>query len=368
MTLKHIRPDVLAMPDASVAFAPAEEVAARQGLPVERIVKLDANENMYGPSPKVLAALGDSTAWHVYPDISQQALNRALASYAGVRPEQIVATAGCDELILMLAQLLMLPGTEMIDCLPTFGVYALAVRIQGGAVVVVPRLRESDYALDVPAILRAITGRTRLIFVCNPNNPTGGLTPEHDIAALLDTGVFVAVDETYHEFAGVTMLPLLARYDNLVIMRSMSKWAGLAGLRVGYGIFAPEVARQVQKLRMPFNVNLAGYAAALASVEDKEYLLANVARIVSERARLYARLQDIPFLQRYPSHGNFVLCAVNGVSARVLRDEVEREGVLLRVYQGPYLPNSIRFSIGKPEHTEAAIAAVKTAGRRLNLA
>jgi histidinol-phosphate aminotransferase len=367
MSLKHIRPDVLAMPDASVAFATAEQVAARQGLPVERILKLDANENMYGPSPKVLTALRECAAWNVYPDISHQPLDQALASYAGVQPEQIVVTSGCDELILMLAQLLIRPGTEMIDCVPSFGVYAKAVRIQGGDIVAVPRLSESNYALDVATVLRAISERTRLIFVCNPNNQTGGLTSERDIAALLETGVMVAIDETYYEFAGVTMLPLLARYDNLVIMRSLSKWAGLAGLRIGYGIFAPDVARQMRKLRMPFNVNLAGYIAALASVEDKDYLLANVARIVSERERLYRALARMPFLHRYPSHGNFILCTVSGVPARVLRNEVEREGVLLRVYDGPYLANGIRFSIGRPEHTEAAIAALHVAGRRLNL-
>ncbi len=232
--------------------------------------------------------------------------------------------------------------------------------------MVVPRRREEQYALDVPTILRAVSDRTRLIFVCNPNNPTGGLTPQRDLEALLETGAVVAVDETYQEFAGVNARLLLDRHENLAILRSLSKWSGLAGLRVGYGLFHPELARQIRKLRMPFNVNLAGYVAALASLEDVAYLQANVAKIVEERERLFDRLQAIPFLRPYPSHTNFILCDVQGIPAGQLRDEMERDGVLVRVYQGPYLPNAIRISLGKPEHTEAVVAALRKGGQRLN--
>lgn len=184
---------------------------------------------------------------------------------------------------------------------------------------------------------------------------------------MLDTGVVVAVDETYYEFSGVTMLPLLQRYENLVIMRSLSKWAALAGLRVGYGIFHPEVARQMRKLRGPFNVNKAGYVAALASLDDRDYLLGNVTRIVQERGCLMNRLSQFSFLQCYPSHGNFILCDVNGVAAQTLRNELEKEGVLARVYHSRYLPNTIRFSVGKPEHTEAAVTALAKVAQRLKL-
>jgi len=367
MTSKHIRPDILAMADVAYGLVDLDEVAARQGLAAASIVKLDANENLYGPSPKVADALARTDSWNIYPDLTHQALNKALAGYAGVKPEQIVAGNGCDELIQMLIQVLVLPGDQAIDNAPTFAVYEWAMRIVGGDMVVAPRCREADYALDAAAVLRAITRRTKLVFICNPNNPTGGLTPQKDIEAILDTGVMVAVDETYYEFSGVTMLPLLATYENLVILRSMSKWAALAGLRVGYGIFHPTVARQLHKIRMPFNVNKAGYIAALASVDDKAYLLANVARIAAEQKRMMGILRGIAFLHCYPSHGNFILCDVIGASSRLLRDEMEREGVLTRVYQSTYLPNALRISVGKPEHTEAAIAALHSAGRRLNL-
>ena len=367
MTLKHIRPDIIAMPEVPYGLVSVEEVAERQGLTLDRIVKLDANENLYGPSPKAMAALADESTWNIYPDLTHQAINAALAGYAGVAPEQIVATSGCDELILLLVQLLVGPGDHAIDNLPTFSVYDWSVRVMGGHSVVVPRLRDQQYAVDVPAILGAINDHTRLIWLCSPNNPTGGLTPQRDIEILLNTGVVVAVDETYFEFSSVTMLPLLQRYENLVIMRSLSKWAALAGLRVGYGIFHPEVARQMRKLRGPFNVNKAGYVAALASLADRDYLLANVARIVQERQRLMDCLGQFSFLRCYPSRGNFILSDVNGVAAQTLRDELEKEGILARVYHSRYLPNTIRFSVGKPEHTEAAVMALTKVGQRLNL-
>ncbi len=367
MTHIHVRSDVLAMPDVAYGLVDAAEVAARQGIAVERVVKLDANENMYGPSPRVVAALAERQAWQNYPDISYGSLQRGLAAYAGADAEQIVAGNGCDEILQLVTMACMIPGEEAIDNAPSFSVYDWVVRIQGGRTVAVARRRDEGYALDTAAVLRAINAKTRLIFICNPNNPTGGLTPQKDIEAILDTGIMVAVDETYYEFSGVTTLPLQERYPNLMIMRSLSKWAALAGLRIGYGIFHPDMARQLHKIRMPFNVNRAGYVAALASLEDKDYLLANVAKIVAERERLLGQLRSLPFLGCYPSQGNYILCDVTGVSARVLCDEIEREGVLVRAYQNAYVPNAVRVSVGKPEHSQAVIAALHGAGRRLKL-
>ncbi len=367
MTLTHIRPDILATPEEPYGLVDLADVAARHGLPLQRIVKLDANENLYGASPGVQAALAADQSWQFYPDISYLPLRRALGEYAGADAEQIIATNGCDELILLLVQLFMQPGDQAISAPPSFSVYDWSIHIQGGKKVSVPRLRDQGYALDTAGIVKAVNDRTRLVFICNPNNPTGNLTPQEDIETILDTGIMVAVDETYYEFAGVTMLPLQAKYSNLIIMRSLSKWAALAGMRVGYGIFSPDVARQMHKIRQPFNVNRAGYVATMASIEDKDYLLANVAKLVTERERLLQLLSRVPFLHCYPSHGNYILCDVNGVSSQVLRDEIEREGVLLRAYQSKHLPNAIRFSVGKPEHTEAAMTALDCAGRRLAL-
>ncbi len=360
-----IRPDILAMPAAVAPFSPPDEVAARQGLPLQRIVKLDGNENLYGPSPQTLAALRSEASWHLYPDAMHESLRHALASYSGVGPENIVVTSGGDELILLVAQLLLEPGDQVINTPPTFSVYEDAVRMQHGEIIVVPRRREDGYDLDTAAILSAVGGKTKGIFVCNPNNPTGGLTPPDDILRLLDTGVMVMLDEAYTEFSGVTMAPLIRQRENLIILRTMSKWAALAGLRVGYGIMAASVADQMRKIKMAFNVNLAGYIAALASLSDRAYLLANVARMVAERERLFARLQKIPFLRPYPSHGNYILCDVLGADARRLRDELEREGVLVRLFQNRHLPNAIRITVGKAEHSEAVIAALGTVGQRL---
>jgi histidinol-phosphate aminotransferase len=367
MTLSHVRPDILATPEEPYGLVDLADVAARHGLPLDRIVKLDANENLYGPSPRVQAALAADQAWQFYPDISYLPLRRALGEYVGADPEQIIATNGCDELIQLLVQLFVQPGDQAINTPPTFSVYDWAIHVQDGKKVTVPRLRDDGYALDTKGIVSAVNERTRLVFICNPNNPTGNLTPQKEIEAILDTGIMVAVDETYYEFCGVSMLPLMARYSNLIIMRSLSKWAALAGMRVGYGVFHSEVARQMHKIRQPFNVNRAGNIAALASIEDKDYLLANVAKLVAERERLLNMLRAVPYLHCYPSHGNYILCDVDGASSQVLRDEIEKEGVLLRAYQSKYLPNAIRFSVGKPEHSEAAMSALHSAGRRLKL-
>jgi len=355
------------MPAPGVPFSPPEKVAARHGLPVERIVKLDGNENLYGPSPQTLAVLRSGAPWHLYPDAMHESLRQSLADYSGVDPANIVVTSGGDELIFLVAQLLLDPGDQVINAPPTFSVYDDAVRMQRGEIIVVPRRREDGYALDTAAVLRAVGSKTKCIFVCNPNNPTGGLTPPGEIMRLLETGVMVMLDEAYTEFSGVTMAPLVRQHENLIILRTMSKWAALAGLRVGYGIMAASVADQMWKIKMAFNVNSAGYIAALASLADRAYLLANVARIVAERDRLLARLHGIPFLRPYPSHGNYILCDVLGADARRVRDELEREGVLVRLFQGPYLPNAIRITVGKDEHTGAVIAALHTVGQRLGL-
>lgn len=362
-----IRPDILAMPDADWGLSTVEDIAARQGLGAERIIKLDSNENLYGPSPRVAAVLAAGADWQLYPDALYRDLRRALAHYAGVTPDNIIVSNGGDELISLVTQLTVAPGDEIINCPPTFSVYDWAAAMHFGRLVAVPRRREAGYALDMAGVRQALTERTRLIIVCNPNNPTGGLTPQEDIVALLDSGVMLLLDEAYYEFCGMTLAPLVHRYPNLVILRTMSKWAALAGLRVGYGIVSDGLLAQINKLRMPFNVSLAGCAAALAALADTAYALDNVRRMVDERARLYACLQEIPFLTPYPSHGSFVTADVTKGDARLLRDEVERDGVALRLFQNTYLPNAIRVSVGKPEHTEAAIAALHRAGQRLGL-
>jgi len=246
----------------------------------------------------------------------------------------------------------------VIDCPPTFGMYSFDAGVCGGRVLTVPR--RADFSLDLEGIERAAaTDGAKMLFLTSPNNPTGNLTPPEQIARLLRLPLLVVVDEAYLEFAGGQGVgPWVGRHENLAVLRTFSKWAGLAGLRVGYGLLPAWLAEQLWKIKQPYNVSVAGQEAATASLADRETLLANVARIVAERERLLPLLAGLPFLRPIPSAANFILCRVEGRSARELKLALEREGVLVRYYSTPLLRDYIRISVGTPEQSAVLLAAL----------
>jgi histidinol-phosphate aminotransferase len=361
-----IRPDIAEL-ESYTPIVPLDVLAARLGLPVERIIKLDANENPYGPAPRALAALAAEPHYAIYPDPEHSRLRQALSAYTGQSITRIVCGSGADEVIDLLLRLFLQPGDAVIDCPPTFGMYAFDTAVCAGRVVEVPR--RADFALDVPAIEQAAAATgAKLLFLTSPNNPSGNLTPPDEIEQLLRLPLLVVVDEAYIEFAespGPTgngqsgVSSWVGRYDNLVVLRTFSKWAGLAGLRVGYGLMPEELAAHLWKIKQPYNVNLAAQVAALASLEDLDYLRANVARIVAGREQLLAELQTLPFLQVYPSHANFILCRVREGNAGDLKQALEREGILVRYYRKPGLRDCIRISVGTPEQNEILLNALQ---------
>jgi histidinol-phosphate aminotransferase len=360
MSIDHlIQPSVRDLPGGLVPFDTVERVAARLDLPEEFLCKLDANENAYGPSPKVAEALCGHAQWHLYPDASQLQARRGLAQYCGVDEAHILMTNGGDELIGLLCQLLLAPGDNVVECSPSFEMYGWYVRRFQGVLRSAWRQPERDYAISPEAILSQIDGRTKMILLCNPNNPTGTLMPMDQVVSLLGSGVIVFVDEAYYEFAGLTAVPLVANHDNLIVLRSMSKWAGLAGLRVGYAVGSQAIMEQMWKLKDPFNVNRAGQIATIASLTDVPYLLANVQKIVCERERLLQQLRQVSYLHAYPSAGNFTLTRILTGDARLLRAELERQGILARHFDKPGLPNALRFTVGTPEHTDRLMRALR---------
>jgi histidinol-phosphate aminotransferase len=207
--------------------------------------------------------------------------------------------------------------------------------------------------VDVSAVKAAVTGKTKVIFLASPNNPTGTIIPEPDIREILDTGVAVVIDEAYCEFSRQTVIPLAGEYPNLIVLRTFSKWAGLAGLRVGYGIFPQEIADYILKIKIPYNVNVAALVAVEESLKDIEYLKSTVDKIINERERLYKELEKIDWLEPYPSQANFILCRVGKGNARQLRQKLQEKGILVRYFDEPVLADCIRISVGKPEHTDA---------------
>ena len=343
----------------------AEALEGELTVPVESVIKLDANENPYGCSPKVNRALAVCSDLNIYPDAAQTELRKLLAGYTGVGAERIVAGSGSGDLIDLLLRLLVEPGDEVIACVPAFSMFRFSTRMYGGRLVEVPR-ENKGFAVSIDAVKAAIGKRTKIIIVDNPNNPTGNLTPRGDILELIDTGLPVLLDEAYVEFTGETVLPLASQYQNLMVLRTFSKWAGLAGLRVGYGIFPPKMADYLMTIKLPYNVNVAAMVAVRESLGDRDYLMSNVRAIIAERERLFAELKKLKFLTPYPSRANFILCSVRDGLAAEFHQRLKRRGILVRYFDTPLLRNSIRISAGKPEHTDALIKALRDIEEAIN--
>lgn len=354
-----IRPDLVDFAGYAARQSP-ETLAGKVAVPVENIIKLDANENPYGCSPRVARALAAYPHLNIYPDDRQTELRELLAGYAGVEAKYIVAGSGSNQLIDLVLRLFLRPGDEVINCVPTFGLYRFSTELCGGTVVDVPR--QENFVVSVSAVKAAIGKKTKMIFLANPNNPSGTIIPRPDILELLATGIPVLVDEAYYEFSQATVAPLVGQYENLMVLRTFSKWAGLAGLRLGYGLFPPQIAEYLLKIKLPYNVNVAALVAVPESLQDIRYLKGNVKAIIRGRERLFQELKRVKWLKPYPSRANFILCAVLQGEADDLRQKLQNKGILVRYYDQPLLRNFIRISVGKPEHTDALIKALKEIG------
>ena len=336
---------------------PMEVMAERAGIPPEKIIRLNGNENPYGPSPKVSSALGEYRNFNYYPDPGQRNLRRVLSGYMNVEPEKIVAGNGSDELIDLLLRMYVGIGDNVIIPSPTFGMYSFSAGICGGECISVER--DERFEIDLEAIKEAITPKSKIIFLTSPNNPTGNIVPESQTRALLDTGLIVVMDEAYFEFCGDTAIPLLSEYPNLVVLRTFSKWAGLAGLRIGVGAMDPELAATMMAMKPPYNVNLAAEVALTTSLEDTPGLLERVNQIVKERDRMIEKLEQVPNLTPWPSRANFILCQVPDGKGKDIFEGLCSRGIFLRYWSSGRLRNFIRTSIGLPHETEAVVEAFR---------
>lgn len=338
---------------------PSDLLAERLGIPPERIVKLDGNENPYGPSPKAIEALATFDAYHRYPDPKQRRLRAALAEYVGVRPDHIVAGSGSDELIDLVLRAVVGPDEGVIVCPPTFGMYAFLTRVVGGRIVEVPR--RADFTLDIESVCAA-ANEAKIIFVASPNNPTGNALRRDELEALLATGLLVVVDEAYVEFGGESFVSLVTECENLAVLRTFSKWAGLAGLRAGYGVLPIALAQVLMQIKQPYTPNVAAEVAALASLEDRQALLTRVGAIVEERERMARLLRALERLEVYPSEANFVLVRLHTGDARTLHEALARQGVFVRYFDTPALADCLRISAGLPTDTDRLLEALQEQG------
>jgi histidinol-phosphate aminotransferase len=327
---------------------PISELAREFGLPEADIVKLASNENPLGPSPRALAAAQD--ALHdmaLYPDGAGFALKARLSAKLGVAANQIVLGNGSNDVLDIAAQAFLSPETSSVHSQHAFAVYPIATQTAGAQSIVVPA---RDYGHDLAAMRAAIRGDTRVVWIANPNNPTGTFLPWAEIEAFLEAvpqQVLVVLDEAYGEYLPPAercdTAAWLARFPNLLITRTFSKAYGLAGLRVGYGLGHPDVIDLLNRVRHPFNVNLPGLAAAEAALDDVEFLARSYALNAAGMAQLLAGLAELG-IDTVPSKGNFLLAKV-GDAARI-NAELLKRGVIVRPVATYGLPEFLRVSVG----------------------
>ncbi len=340
---------------------PIEEVARELNLPADSIIKVASNENPFGPSPLALAALQKAiTGVHLYPDGNAFYFKQKLAAKLGVETSHLILGNGSNEIIEFVAHALLAPGTDVVVSQYCFAIYPIVAKMFGANVITVPA---RDYGHDLPAMQRAITPNTRIVFVANPNNPTGTLAPRETVIQFVNDvpdDVLLVMDEAYIEFLEdpVDLVPLirLGARKNLVLMRTFSKIYGLAGLRVGYGIADAGLVAAFEKIRQPFNLNLLAQAAALAALDDEDH-------VKKTRANNFGGLQyfetafrrlDLPFV---PSSANFMLVRVG--NGQAVFDAMQKQGVIVRPMGGYQLPEWIRISVGTPQENQRSLTALQ---------
>lgn len=344
---------------------PFEILSARIGREPKQIVKLDANENPYGPLPIVREALAKMEFPHIYPDPESRTLRKSLAVFTGVDEEYLLAGSGADELLDLLMRVFLEPNECILSCPPTFGMYPFDAELNAARCIEVPR--NADFSLDMKGICKAVDEqKPKLLFIASPNNPDGSLIPADVMDELLSLPLLVVLDEAYIEFAGENLGARLSRIqevpqrENLIVLRTFSKWAGLAGLRIGYGAFPKWLMPTLWKSKQPYNVNVAASVAAQVSLGYVDELKKFVDLLKTERERLYKELHDIPYLKPYPTCSNFVLCRVVDKDALQLKKELaEKHGIFIRYFNKPGLKACIRISVGRPQDTDVLIDALQ---------
>lgn len=336
---------------------PIDELERELGIP--RVIKLASNENPLGPSPKALTVLaGTAPTLHRYPDGGAHRLRGVLSDRYKLTPDHVILGNGSDEILGLLARAFLSPGDEAVMADQTFVIYKMEVTAAHGKPVVVP-LREWRH--DLPAMADAITPRTRLVFICNPNNPTGTVVTAPDVEAFMQgipDDVIVVFDEAYYEYVRDPDFPdnlsWIRQGCNAIVLRTFSKIYGLAGLRIGYGLTTPEIAGYLNRVRPPFNANSMAQQAALEALEDDEHVARsrtlNAAEMVTVRAGLVAL-----GLEPLPSQANFLLFDVGRDGRRVFEDLL-RHGIIVRHIEGRLL----RVTIGLPEENRYFLDALKT--------
>jgi len=359
VALEHIvKPEIAAL-EPYQPGKPVEELERELG--IEGAIKLASNENPLGPSPRALAAARAALSGvHRYPDGGSFRLRRRLATHLDVEPEQIVLGTGADEILELLVKAFVRPGDEVVYAWPSFAMYPIVA--QGAGAKGVGVALNAALVHDLAKLQAAVSPRTRLLFVCNPNNPTGTSVGAAEFDAFIEalpSHVILAVDECYYEFARRADFPRsldwIARRPGLIVLRTFSKIYGLAGLRVGYGAGDEELVGYLERARHPFNVNLVAQAAAEAALDDVDHVAAT-RRVNAQGIEYLTRELQGLGIEVWPTDANFVLARVGG---RATYERLLREGVIVRPLAGFGLLEHVRITIGLPEENERLVRALR---------
>lgn len=344
------------------AYVPGKS-AGKDGRP---LIKLSANENPLGTSPRTLAAKAEAVAPARYPDPDSKALRTALGELHGIDPALIVCGTGSDELLHLAAQGYAGVGDEVIYVRYGFSVYDIAARRCGAEPVIAP---DTDYGSDVDTILPLVTEKTRVIFIANPNNPTGSFLPKGEIARLhaaLPADVLLVIDQAYGEYVSPEdddgALALAAAHANVLVTRTFSKIYGLAGERIGWATGHAAIIDTFNRIRGPFNVSNTGQSAALAAVADQQFVEHSRQHNTTERARFVAAIEALGNhgLRALPSQANFVLILFDGtLTAEAAFDGLAERGYITRWLPNQGLPNALRITIGTADQMNAIAAGLR---------
>lgn len=348
---QYIRSDL----ENTQSYSPGEsawDLAKRFNVSVENLIKLNANENPYGPSPRARKAIKEMMNLNYYPNGIYKKLRQSLSEYTDTKPENIIVGSGSDEIIDLLLKLILSEGDSIITTPPSFSMYEIYAKLYKGNVISVPR--KSDFSINVYAIKKVFTKKVKAIFICNPNNPTGTITTLKEIEELLQFETLIIVDEAYFEFSNKTAIKLLKKYPNLIILRTFSKWAGLAGLRIGYGIMNPFFAEKLMGIKSPFNVNLLASVAAIATLEDLSFAKKSIQKIIKEKERMCKELSEMSFLKIYPSFGNFLFLQLKNKQYKKLKNVFEKNKIALRFFE-----TGVRITIGTPKQNNTVLKTLQ---------
>jgi histidinol-phosphate aminotransferase len=327
-----------------------------------QILRMMSNENLLGPSERVIeAVVAAARQGNLYPGSGPE-LRRKVGEMAGLTAEHVVLGNGSTDVINFVVHTFIAPGDEAVIPVPTFPMYEARVRVAGGVPVSVPMT--ANFYWDMDAILEAVTSKTKLIFVCSPNNPTGNQIEQQDLLRILDLGIPTFFDEAYYELENeaISRAPLLKKYPHMMVNRTFSKAFGLAGLRVGYILCDPGLAVYFNRVRFPWNVSLVAIAAALAGLEDVDDQRQKRRNVIQGRDTMLERINKIPGLRAFPSEGNFVLidASVLERDSLEIRDRMSARGIYIRPMSGHNMGRGfIRVTVGTPEQNHLFIETFK---------